>query len=657
MRMECPNCRKRLKVAASQAGKRIRCPQCDIRFVLPESLVEDEAPTPSVPEPQPTEVVVPPEEGILIGTEQGHRKVEERIKGHGVVRMALGGTLILLGCLSLPFGNFFPWTLLASLVCIGQGVRELVWGINAYSTFLVPESFPWPIRRHTAAGEDVIETLLLKRIIVGTYMAPAGLLKRLAVSLVPRFRFLTPAQLPLFSTAGQLCIATAAALVAAVLVSVLVVFHPIAIIAVLVIAGAACVSVLALQYCQPGERNPREEIIEEPKEKRSFTTGNATDLVNHLLRDVFLSIREQERFNRDLWPVPKIESGKDFEVVIGQETEPLLIEERTDVPLAVPVILERAGAGFVAAGWFMIFFLPARIPFINGIAGLPAIAIGWWFLALAFRMRHSFRFVSDIFRLELHGSSTAKQAATEIMGSAGHEQREQLHTSNVYWLLHAARVVTECSMAASFNDRNIDPSQGIVRSLASPRYIVRVTTSPRLKERVETVVQKLTDYRDVREQRDAQAAQRSQERGERQTLLEHRLNQERIHLEQQLRLEGQYNIEQLRQQGRLQEKLLEKMLEGMPAAEIERLARETVPVPRLSSIDVEAKPVAETSSEPQPNLNTRLLTALRTYHAKSNPAEVRLAAKDEFDSLVKEHAIPQERVEELTRLVLDELSA
>lgn len=677
MRIDCPNCRKPLKASAEMAGKKIRCPQCDLRFILPASLGK------STPEPQtappeenrelqplpqsPTPVETSPQAGatndgarpgVLIGTEEGHRAVEARVKDHGIVRIALGVALLVLGVASIFVSRFFPWTLLATLVCLAQGAREIYWGVNAAVSYLTPESFPADIRRLNENGEDVIETLLLKRLITGTYMVPAGFLKRLAVSLVPRFRYLTPAQMPLFSTAGNLCAAAIAGVPILLVVFAFVGFHPIGVMAELVLVGAAAAAVAALQRCEPGERKPSELIIERPEDQRYFTTGNPADLIHHLHRDVFLSIREQQRFNRELWPPPKIEGGTEFHAVLGVETEPLMIDELTDVPLAVPVLLERVGAGFVAGGWFFLFVIPSQIPFINSLAAGPAVAIGWWFLALSFRMRNSFRFTSDVFRLELHGSSTARQATTQILGAVAGEQREQLHTSQVYWLLHAARIVTECSMAAHFNDRNVDPALGTRHALMSPRYIVRVVQSPELLQRVDTLVAKLTQYRDVRESRDQEAAARMEERARQQAALEHRFQQERIRLEQQLRLEGEYNLEQLRQQGKLREKLMEKMIEQMDPQELKRLSLADVAVPS-PAIDVTPPPELPRDEPETPNgkqLNARLIGLLRCYLDKSQPAEERIAAKDEFDDLVQRHGVPPERVEQLTALVADELS-
>src|SRR5690606_35713671 len=152
--------------------------------------------------------------------------------------------------------------------CIGQGARELYWGINAYISYIVPENFPADIQRTTAGGEDVVETLLLKRLIVGTYMVPAGFLKRLAISFVPRFRYLTPAQMPLFSTAGNLVVAAGLGIPVVVIVFAIVGFHPLPIFTEMVLIGATVAAVIALQACEPGERNPKEVVIEQPEEQR-----------------------------------------------------------------------------------------------------------------------------------------------------------------------------------------------------------------------------------------------------------------------------------------------------------------------------------------------------------------------------------------------------
>ena len=243
-------------------------------------------------------------------------------------------------------------------------------------------------------------------------------------------------------------------------------------------------------------KQPRVHVVESRTVSRS--AGNPTDyyhfVMDRLHRLQHLSCPNRPIGSEQLPRIGTIRTGQggDFVGVRTIETQPLPIASGRSLPM---MMLTLAGSVLMVTGFGILLFDPVfsldRSASSGWLPSLAAAAVGIVGGRRAFRaglqLAHTFRFHSDLVRIEVKGTYTADRLGAGD-GRGGLLYAESIAVqSNCHVTLHASRLITE-----------VVPSAGswhpVAEAMEMPRTIVDTTAAADFTTRIEALLQSLDGY-------------------------------------------------------------------------------------------------------------------------------------------------------------------
>ena len=317
----------------------------------------------------------------------------------------------------------------------------------------------------------------------------------------PQYTFLTPPVRPLFSWVGRWAalLVVAMPLLFGAMIQSRILILPLMVVIVL-LGGAVAVQVVALQTCKPWV--PQPPRVEERKETLT-KAGNPQVLFDALRFRDLDAIRGGDANNR-LTAHSNDTGGArasiQFEGVIALESQPMALPMSSSLPQAAAV-LEYAGIAFGLLGWALALLVPMTAPEMLPLklAGAIPIGIGWTFFHMAYCLRNTFHFRSDLFGICFRGTMQRQTAGGEGAGYGTVERwKREIHVSVL-----ATRVLTECTVPELWDqplpkERVHEVALKDARgALQAPRHILDTQLDQQFQENLAYVLKKLVDYRDT----------------------------------------------------------------------------------------------------------------------------------------------------------------
>lgn len=517
----CVNCGKRLRATTSIVGKRMICKNCQTRVTVPPpgaptgphniDDTSDDSDTGAVPGFSP---------GYAGQAVVQDGAVENPVRGHGLLRIALGAALLLLALMAWATrrDEHISLTILSLLAAI-HGLVEVLYGLACYLTFVPPLDYPENLRVQEQRYRDGLQVLWRKRLLQSFYDRADSVFEKLVYRVYPPLRWFSPSQRSLVRLAYASGLGIALCGLGFIASATMAVHSGIGYTLGADLVGAVAIGVvciLAIGACVPASPKQRESVSEYSSATHGplERIGNPIDLFNHLIDHVFYSFRDLGRQCRVYWPTlaeaREALSRDHFSVVIVAETQPVLLDEDQGATRAAASILDK-GCVFILVGFWatVLLFLPLGLPLI--LTSALVVLFVEYALLVAYRLHNTFRFRSDLFQLELNGTQTQRQLNSLDRTRSSTVQRESLVTSFANYKLFGARIISESSLGTvgSRLDRVNNSERDATHALNGPRSVIRIEPSRELDSRAMYVVTKLLNWRDRRSELDEVSRQDS----------------------------------------------------------------------------------------------------------------------------------------------------
>ncbi|MFO1062278.1 MAG: hypothetical protein U0892_00205 [Pirellulales bacterium] len=263
----------------------------------------------------------------------------------------------------------------------------------------------------------------------------------------------------------------------------------------LYVSGAACtaLTVAIFSLCS----KPANICVTEHRSEHR-QTGNPTDFF-HLIEEQFRLLQRDGFPNK---PIGSVRSPRLGTVRIGQsgefvggcmiETQPLPI--RNGRNLTALLLLVGGGMLSAAGAWILLYDTGLRHgPFaINQVvpalaAGIAALSAGKMLFATAWSVAHTFRFQSELIRIDVCGTYTVDRLGAGD-GRGGLMYAESIAVqSNTRLTIEASKMITEaCAPRGSWNP--------VADALRAPRIIVDTVLDPEFESRLHSLSEALRSH-------------------------------------------------------------------------------------------------------------------------------------------------------------------
>jgi hypothetical protein len=523
---------------------------------------------------------------------------------------------------------------------LGGGITAgffLYYGLKFWlQPFYWPVGSPAGIKGHYRDVLPILRPLRQDPLYLGTYQLPQGLSQLLTRFFLPQYTYLTPPVSPLFTWVGR----WAAMLLVAIPVLVVAAGSSASVAAPLTVAaglvGAVAVQVVALQACKPWV--PRPPQVEERRQTLT-KAGNPQALVDAMHFRDLEAVRGGDINNR--MHVRSDDTGGtkasiQFAAEIALETKPILLPQSSSLPRAA-MVLEYTGVAFGWLGWAIVLLSPVTAAFLPlKLAGAVPIGIGWTFLRMAYCLRNTFRFRSDLFSIVLQGTMQRQRAGGEGAGYGTIERWK----SEIHVTVLATRVLTECRVPGLWarahpkEPANVIALKDARQALNSPRYILETQPDDEFQENLAYVMRKLMDYRDTAG--DVMGANEESEGA-------------RVMIEAKQERQRQKMV--LKHQLRLQEQIHGKMLDNLSPDQLTQMGLGGTP---SKSALPDSLPKPGTMS---PTAEKLIRTALRAYFAPGSTPEAKDANRNMIEEIARQYGIPEEQLRLLAQQVKAEMQS